>query len=362
MAYKQLPVVGPFKGIWDATPRPNTPPEAFDDVVNFFCRKGRIQSRPKLSTFGSPADAKIVRNMVTYADVNNSWHTLVLTTHHAYHLTAGPTYNALTLPSPLTDISGTNYPFGVAPIMNRVYFSNGSKRIMYADGSSTIQYANVDIFHTFRFLTANAFHLIGAFATEPAPGEMGSAVYPKRVRWSKSGDPNNWTDFTSGCTDLLEVGDFITGLTTLQRNTYIFRSNGITAMYPTGVGTAPFTFEQMSYAAQGVGNKFPYSLASYGSMAAFVSADDIYILDGSSLSKIASNCKKRIFRDIEQASGDEICGYIVPRLALGFDFLSYWLSIPGVNYSWVYNFEEQNWVRFYSSSGRLTCLATVAVS
>jgi hypothetical protein len=431
MPYEQLIVKGPFKGIWDRTPRPNTPNEAWDDMVNLFCRKGRIQTRPKLVSFTAPTDGKPVRNMITFADANGDYHTLVLTTRTPYYLSAGGTYTEIVIPAGavpttgehdggddkalLTDssqswtanefvgltvhnitdgssgkitantsttvtatlaggtdnnwddgdefeiatLSGTGLPFGLAVMNGRVYFANGSCKLLYCDGDDTLGLA--DSFQgTCRFLTVNAFHLIAGYTTEPEPGEAGSAVYPIRVRWSKSGDGDNWTDYTSGFNDLVEVPDNITGLTTLGRNTFVARPNGFTIMSPTGRGVAPFMFEQYNYAPKGIGNRFPYSFATYGNTAVFVSADDIYRLDGATLSPIGGNCKKKIFDQLAQASGDEILGFIIPRMGIDYDFLSYWLSIPGVNYTWVYNLEEDAWSKFFSSAGRLTCLANVA--
>lgn len=430
MTYQQQVIKGPFKGIWDATPKPNTPPESFDDMVNFFCRKGRIQSRPKLNAIDSPPDGRPVRTAMTFVDITGQYHTLVLTDRTPYYL-AGEVYTAIEIEADaveeggthtgadaaatLTDaaaswvadeligltihnitdgskgvitdntdttvtatlaggtgdewdtndvykigsLKGTGLPYAIAPLNGKVYFSNGSKKLLYVDGSSIVKPAG-DVPGSCRFLTVNAFHLIMGYTTEPEPAEVGSILYPTRIRWSKSGDPDDWTDFTAGMNDLVEVPDEITGLTTLSRNTFIARSNGFTIMAPTGVGVAPFMFEQYNYAPRGVGNRFPYSLATYGNTAVFVSADDIYRLDGSALAPIGGNCKKRIFEEIAQASGDQIMGWIIPRMGMSYDFLSYWLSIPGVNYTWVYNLEENAWMKFYSSSGRLTCLANIS--
>jgi hypothetical protein len=433
MTYQQQVIKGPFKGIWDATPKPNTPPESFDDAVNFFFRKGRIQSRPKLVAFTAPPDGKVIREAFTFADASAEYHTLILTDRSAYYVEAGGTYTRLTLPlaglkirgahsggssaTVLTDASasyttndligyivynitdgshgtitgntattitvtsltggtendwdaadtyaidildGTNLPYAIAPMNGRLYFSNGSNVLMYCDGNDTILVAG-DCPFACRFLTANAFHLIAGYITNPVPGKVGSTNYPIRIQYSKSGDPNDWTSLTSGLNDLVEVPDQITGLTTLGRNTFIARTNGFTMMAPTGVSTSPFTFEQYNYAPKGIGNRFPYSLATYGNTAIFVSADDIYRMDGASLSPIGGNCKKKIFEHLAQASGDQVRGFIIPRMGIAYDFLSYWLSLPGVNYSWVYNLEENTWTKFYSTAGRLTCLANIAL-
>src|SRR5437867_9087783 len=114
MALRQFQVVGPFQGIVDNLPAPNKPAAAWDDCLNFFCRKGRLQSRPQFNNFGSPPDEAIVRNAVTFEDVTGAFHTLVLTTQNAYYLTAGPTYHPLNFPAGITTLQGDeNHPYGI---------------------------------------------------------------------------------------------------------------------------------------------------------------------------------------------------------------------------------------------------------
>lgn len=360
MTYQDFQVIGPFKGIYDSVPDPNSPPESFRDVLNFFSRKGRLQTRPRLNTFVAPPDGAIVRSMQTFLDVNGNLHTLCLTTQNAYYIDQSGVYTALTLPVGVTTLIGTSLPYAVQYINDRLYFCNGSTPVLYCDGEADLKVAG-NVQGGCRYMAVNAAHLLLAYMTEPFYGEVGSKDYKKRVRWSKSGIPDNWTDFSSGFNDLLEVPDAITGMAALGSVTAVFRSNGITMAYPTGVGLSPFRFEQYSYSPKGVGNQFPYSLAIYNRQAVFAASDDIYIIDSSNLTPIGGSCKRRIFNDLEQSSGDVVAGFIVPRFGVGFDFLSYWLSIPGINVTWVFHYDEQSWVRFESSYGRLTCINNVAV-
>lgn len=362
MAYKDLVVRGPFKGIYDNLPDPYCPQESFRDVLNFFCRKGRVHTRPRLNEFTAPPDGLLVRNMFTFADANGGKHTVVLTTQHAYYLTEGGTYTELTYPTEMSDLSGTGLPYSLAYILDRVYFSNGSRYVIYCDGEIDLKVAGTGdsmVPGSARFLTVNAYHLLLGWTQEPPNGYDGSLTWRKRVRWSKSGDPDNYLDFSSGFSDLFEVPDEITGMCTLGRNTFIFRSNGISVATPTGIGLAPFAFEQYSYSPLGVGSIHPYSLAVYGNRAFFISNDDIYAFDSSQVAPIGGAAKKKIFTDLEQATGDVVCGFVIPRFGIGFDFLSYWISIPGVNSCWICNLEEGSWVRFETAWGRLTALNTV---
>jgi hypothetical protein len=362
MGYKQLPIKGGFHGIISNTPPPLDDIKAFDDILNFFCREGRLQSRPALTPFGPPPDGAILRNATSFTDIAGSVHTLALTTKNAYFITAGPVYNLLTYPLSLADLSGTSLPYGMAYINNRVYFSNGSTTVLYADGEADLKDSTANA--AAKFMSVLNSHLILVNTIEPPPGSVNSTAYPHRIRWSKSGDPNDWTSFTSGFEDSSDVADEFSGIAVLGSYAYVFRPNGITIMSPTGNGGAPFNIQQYSYSLKGVGNKYPYSLATYGNLCAFVAADDIYTMTLAAapqrITPPERSAKKKIFADIGKAAGDQIVGFFVSDFGPSYDFLSYWLSIPGPNVTWVYHFDDGSWQRFNSALGRLTCISNAA--
>lgn len=364
---ERLNIIGPFVGVVDG-PSPGEPPSAFDDVLNFLCRKKRIHTRPKLTTFGSPPDGSIIRLVTSFVDVLGKIHTLALTTKNAFFITAGPVWNPLTYPGGITNLDGTALPYGWVNMLHRVYFSNGSKKVLFADGESSIKLAG-NVQGTARFLAEQASHLILGYTTEPELGSPGSMNFGRRVRWSASGNPDAWDPsitFSAGLKEFEEVPDRLAGLFSLGRNTFVGRSNGFSVMYPTGIGTTPFAFEHFSTAPEGVGIAYPYTLSVYGNIAAFVAQDDIYVHTGFQIFPIGDtqgrNTKKKIFKDLSLASGDHVWATIIPKLGPGVDYLSYWLTIPGVNVTWVYHFDEGNWVRFSSTQGRLTALGAVATS
>jgi hypothetical protein len=367
MTYQQQVIRGPFKGINSDTPPPEAAPNEFDDVLNFFVRKGRAQSRPQLGAYLN--DNLFTRYLGKFKDANGNFHTFRLVNYNsgqtpAYFITAGPVSNALAIPGLAAGQSGSNSLFADAHIQNQVYFANGGYPLAYLDGSNAVQFAG-DTPGTCNFLAVNANHLIQAYCTEPATGQTGATIFPRRVRWSASGNPLEWspaTDFTAGVNDLLEVPDDITGINTLGYPSYIWRSNGITVMYPTGDGLSPFDFFNYSLAPDGVGNFFPYSLATYTNWCNFVAQDNIYRFDTSGFTPIAGMAKKKIYADLAANTGDSIWGRIVPNFTLGFDFLCYILTIPGPNVSWIYTYDDGQWVRFSSSQGYLTAVRTVYTS
>jgi hypothetical protein len=338
----------------------------FDDMRNFLCRKGRIITRPRLGAYGAPPDGAIVRYMGTFLDAVNLYHTLVLTTQNAYLVTVGPVFNQLTYPGGVVNLSGTALPYGVATILNRVYFANGSVPVLFSDGEASVKKAG-NVPGSAFFITVNEQSLILAATVEPEPGVVNSTFFPQRVRWSASGLPDEWdpvVDFSAGFNDLVEVPDVITGINTIGRNSYVFRTNGITVMYPTGnsgVGSLPFAFEDFSFAPLGVGNALPYSLATYGPRCVFVAEDDIYLFDGSTPQPIGYTNKKKIFADLASAAGDSVTGGILPVLGPNFDFLAYYLSIPGPNVTWVFGYDEKSWMRIDSSAGFMSAFNFAAV-
>lgn len=367
MGFDQLPIPGPYRGIVDNLPRPTKPINAWDDLLNFMPYKGRLQTRNKLSAFGNPPDSSLLRKILTYSDILGNPHTLALTIKTAYAITTGPVYNMLTNPMGVTDLTGTSFPYGIAITNGRVYFSNGSVVGVYTDGQAALQVAG-DIPGAFRYAGILANHMIICYTTEPAPGNVGSASFPQRVRWSNVGDANSWTpgpSTSAGFTDLLEVPDDITGFATLGRSGYVFRSNGISLVTPTGIGTSPFQFDQVTNSPQGVGCFYPYSLDTYGGISAFVGQQDVYLFDGTSFTPIGGEAKKKIFADIANSTGDVITGQICPNLGTGFDYLAYYLTIPGnsngLPITWVYSWDDQGWWRFSSSSGELTAIGSVLV-
>lgn len=363
--YKQFQIFGPFEGVVDNMPAPNKAPNAFDSMVNFLCRKGRLQSRPAFTAFGNPPDGAIVRNALTYQDILDNFHSLVLTTKTAYALTAGPTFNKLPQPASIggngSDLSGTGLPYGLAAINDRIYFSNGSVALLYTDGSANLQ-KTIDAPGSAYFLGVLGNHALMINTVEPAPNIAGSINYPNRIRWSASGDPNTWTGFGTGFADQLDNFGRFTGYATLGRNGYFYRERGITVGAATGDGTAPFDFEPFSNNIDGVGNAFDYSLGVYGNLSVFVARNDIYTFDGSNLNPIGGKAKKSIFADLALSSGDVVTGTIVPNLGPNFDCLSYWLSIPGPNSIWVYLFDDGTWQPITSGAGRMTFIGSLAVS
>ena len=111
----------------------------------------------------------------------------------------------------------------------------------------------------------------------------------------------------------------------------------------------------------GIGNNQPYSLAVFHDNAAFIAKNDIYSINASlALTPIGGNAKKKIMAQLGDATGT-VEGWPVAQLGPGVDYLSYWLTIPGPDATWVYHYDEGNWQQFSSSLGRPTFVGTAIV-
>lgn len=356
MTYQPYPIRGPWKGVVSDFPAPFDP-QALDVCDNWLCRKGRLLSRPYFSSLLILSPDELGLKLVSYEDAADGIHTLLLTNIGAYHLdpSTNPfSFKPLTLPSGVTSLQGNGLPYGAIVSQNKVLFTNGSVPLLYADGEQTLK-ATADAPGGSLFLTEQASHIIMANTWEPALNSPGAVNYPQRVRWSKSGDPTVWTgDFTAGFADLLDVPDNITGMVSTGPVTSILRTNGLTLMYPTGNGLAPFSFEHLSYGEEGAGNgDYPYSLAAFADFGIFLGSAGFYRISSGQVSPLPCGALTDVFNDLLNSSGGTVTGHIVPSMGAPFDFLSYWLCIPqssGGGKVWVMNINSGAWQRFVYSS------------
>lgn len=358
MPIEKLPISAPWQGWYDQFPSLVLPQNSMKQITGWLLKEGRIQSMFKRNAFAGPPNGEVIAGARTFLDGLANLHTLILTQDQAYFLNQTTVYTPIG--AAFSPVSSA--PFAVEVIVNRVYFANGGQKVSYVDGSNNLKVAG-DVPGTCLYLGKLASHLILCNTIEPETG-LGSTPYPARVRWSASGNPNNFTDFSSGVNDIPDIEDQISGYATIGQNGFVFRTNGITVMSPTGIVLAPFSFENFSIGPSGVGNAYPYSLAVYGAFACFVGTDDIYYFDSGAPQRIGSKAKKAIFKDITQRTGF-VQGHIIGDLAAGAQYLTYWLTIPqagDISKVWVYHFDDQSWIQDQVPLGRVACLENIAIA
>lgn len=107
---------------------------------------------------------------------------------------------------------------------------------------------------------------------------------PRTVFWSAPGDETTWSGGTTGSGfTVLDIGDYITGLTTINNMLVICRSSGFTVGTATGQAFPTYNFQKWSDCSTGV--TWPDTLAVCDNVMYFVGADDIYTCDLNSAPK-----------------------------------------------------------------------------
>lgn len=365
MTMKPLPILGPWKGVVTDTPS-GFDVQEWDLAQNFVFRHGRIRTRPSLQPLlGPPPDGHQILGMYSFLDVLGNWHTLVLTSLNAYFLTVasvGLVYNALTLPSGVSDLGGVELPYAMLEMNQQVYFSNGGQNLMYVDGSASVMLAG-DAPGGCQFLTENSSHLIGVNWTIPSPGLPGSQDYPFYVKVSDEGNPQEWQAglSTSAQTiNLIEKGGVPTGTCTLGAFTYVWREFGGNALWPTGNAQAPFQNEPFAWSNPGWGNFYPYTLVTWNKVCFFVTHNgEVIQFSGASgysaeaFQPVADGkIKQQLIKDLAQADPTkQVLGFVTDQLGPGFDFQAYVVWIPGLTYTraWALNLTDGTWSWWTSS-------------
>lgn len=245
--------------------------------------------------------------------------------------------------------NSTGLPYAVLKVNNRVYFCNGSIPLSYIDGEVDFKISG-NVPGACRFLTVNQAHMIGAVWTEPAPNQPGGQFFPNRVRWSDSGNFDNWDestlDSTAGVDDLINVPDSISGLSTIGVSSYLYRTNGISQMTATGSAVSPFSITNFSQSPVGEGCAYPYSLTSHNNVDRFIGNYDVWAFDGTNFTPLMDGkCNAKFFADLQGAAGGPVRGMITTVLDNGFQYLGYVVTIPGTNFAWILNIAEGSWNR-----------------
>lgn len=359
MPYQGEGISAPWLGWKDDLPAMLSPSNSFKQITNAIITKGRLYAFPTFSSSRSllPPDGNQIMLIKSFLDILGNWHTAFVTTQNIYYSNGDSTFNLL---GALPNVLQTSFPLTSQVLLNKLWFGGPyNLSLTWLDGSATVFTGLTD---GFWYSGKLANRLIIANTIEPQNTVAGSLNFPYRVRWSKNGDPSNWTDISSGANDLAETEDGITGFVTLDQVGYIFRTFGITTMTPTGNFQLPFVFDNFSTSEEGLGNSIPGSLASFGVMACFVGPDDIYSMFPASYpNRIGGAAKKSIFKDLSSAIGP-VTAAIIPSLVPGIDYLSYWLGIPVANNTtsiWIYHFDDNTWVNEQLPFGALQFIRSI---
>lgn len=189
------------------------------------------------------------------------------------------------------------------------------------------------------------------------------------IRWSAVGLPTVFdpaVNVNAGFNILIDFADEISGMMFLGRVAYIFHRTGITEMAPTGVGTLPFDFNHIWNAQDGTGSIYPYTIAQYGQFGAFVSTENVYMVQNYQFQPIGGLSRDAIFNDInsslQQIGSNQLIGTIAPAYKDNYVYTVYQLYIPlsssGPTVMWQYSVELGYWERFVMTGERVTGVPT----
>ena len=118
---------------------------------------------------------------------------------------------------------------------------------------------------------------------------------PYTVKWSKEGDPTDWTDSTAGENDFLDTDDYITGLGKAGSNIVVYKRDSIVIGARSGDLTAPVSYQT---ASKGIGLVAPWSLVSFLGTNAWLGRDDFYRLNGDYPVSIGSPVRDKLLAEV----------------------------------------------------------------
>lgn len=334
---------------------------------NFIHHKGELKSRYRFHPLiNGPRDGLPVRAISTFVDSNNVVHTVCLTATGLWQLNPNWMNYNFADPNAVWNAVGQfnspaqDSPFAYSTFIDKWYFTNGGTSLFFWDGIGNNGIGTATVVAGGYFLVELDAHLVLANTNELVAGVATS--FPQRVRWSASGQTTVWdpaVNVGAGYNDMLDCPDSITGLITIGRTGYVFRTNGITEMIPIGGGVQPFIFNHLWASDRGIGSVYPYSVASYGSIAIFISTEQIYQMSVSNFKPIGGGARDLIYNDLNRSVAQPTAN-IVPMFSKKYIHLIYLLAIPiddGSTVVWQYSLEEGDWSRFTLSNNVLTSKA-----
>lgn len=309
---------GPWKGMNTSIPDNHIDRSEAALAQNFTFYEGFMQQPSYSFPFpsGGTPDNEEILTTYSFTDANNNLHQGVITVATLYDGVSTSSWGTgYALPASGTFINTQVFT-------NALFFVNGSTYVMYFDGITlAIQVATNQFGGKYIFELASSLCLAN---TTEATG-----VYPQRVRWAAAGSITQWDPMSfigAGFADLRECPDGITGVMNTNPVAYIIRSNGITQMIPTGIGTSAFDFNHLWASQRGIGDVVGTTVANYGPVGFVVAADDVYILTASSYDKIGSKIKNLLYQQLISTVYGSV-GWIEPLISAGQPYLRYRIAI-----------------------------------
>lgn len=344
-AYNEIKYEAPYRGWNTQAPENLIPASDSPYLQNFMLRNAEIRSFPRMIQ-GVPylPTKQPIRGVNSFIDNNGYHHTVAFTDSDLWQLIYNQ--NRQWLWNRVASFNGSGQPYASHVFLNKIYWTSLTPGVYYWDGIKREPELSTAYFGA-KFLGELGFHLLLLNTIEVEATEV--VNYRQRIRWTPSGLINVWdpaVNMGAGYNDQIDVPDEITGYLNIGKNGFIFRTNGITQMSLTGRAAAPFSFDHLWASDRGIGNIYPYSIASYGSLGIFISREEVYKISASNFEPIGMGARDQIFNDLDSSIAAPIA-YITSGYHKRFVYLAYHLFIPVYNgcIVWIYNLEDKNWTR-----------------
>jgi len=240
-----------------------------------------------------------------------------------------------------------------ASVNGKFCFVNGNVFGQYWNGTDT--YAtdiNTTYINQARYCTAYANRLVTADMVSSG------ARSPWLVRWSKEGDPTNYTDSTAGFSEFIDTEEPITGLGTSGESIIVFKKTAYYLGHRTGEATSPLTFPTNK---RGIGLYAPYSLVHVGGTVAWMGLTDFYFLNGSEAESLGGEIRKKFFEIVPDDNLERVYGVNNSR----YNEILWVADTNDGQYVFSYNWKEKGFGNgvwsTYQFSGNLTGLGSAGV-
>ena len=208
----------------------------------------------------------------TFYKTDGNEYTIVLGAASAYEYAS----------SELTQITGSNVftgsyddVFSTATYNDLFIVTNGKDAIQKYDGATWGALGGCATILAKRFIVFYD-HLIMGHTIES------SVACPQRVRWSDTGEPEQWDEVTypnAGFYDLVDTVDWVVAFVLLRDRLFVFKERSIWEFLHVG-GTQIFEYRLV---IDGIGTYAPHALESLGEEVILYGSDNLYVFDGNSI-------------------------------------------------------------------------------
>jgi len=242
------------------------------------------------------SDVEVDANWVKIASVTDDTH---LTLESSYTKNG----SAYTIRTVYSVPSGDRWQY--AFIDEKFCFVNGAVNPQYWDGGAATYGTDLEATPTHTKLAKYCIEYGNRLVLADMYIDGTSQRSPWTIRWSKEGDPTDWTDSTAGSSDFLVTDDIITGLGKVGSSLIVYKENSIHVGNRTGVATSPFSFPVHRV---GIGCYAPYSIVHFMGTNAFLGRSDFYIMDGDHPVPIGDRIRNKFFSLVNDTQLNNVWG------------------------------------------------------